>query len=63
MMTVPHSWEILASIETLNAVQRARVLAYIRGLVGGHQDEDRHERLKRQAMIEIRRALKRPVYE
>ncbi len=58
MTTVRHKLELLESIESLTAFQRARVLAYIRGLRPVNHDEDAHEIMKRQALLEIRQALR-----
>jgi hypothetical protein len=48
--------EILESIESLDQTQAEQVLAYIKGLVGS-RDEVGYQKLKREAMKEIRQAL------
>jgi len=48
--------EILDSLESLDQSQTEKVLEYIRSLLYT-QDEVSHQRLKREAMKEIRQAL------
>jgi uncharacterized protein (UPF0210 family) len=48
--------QILESIEALDQTQAEQVLAYIQGLVG-RSDEAGYQKLKREAMKEIRQAL------
>ena len=48
--------EILDSLEALDQTQTEKVLEYIKSLLYTH-DEASHQRLKREAMKEIRQAL------
>jgi hypothetical protein len=49
--------QILESLDYLDQHQTEKVLAYIRTLMHSHQDELSHQRLKREALKEIRMAL------
>ena len=56
MTSIHQKHEILESIESLDQTQAEQVLAYIKGLVGS-RDEAGYQKLKREAMKEIRQAL------
>lgn len=58
MTTVTHKLRILESLEALDQPQSEKVLAFIRNILAAAQDENQHRRLKREAMKEIRKALK-----
>jgi hypothetical protein len=49
--------QILESLDSLDQGQTEKVLAYIRTLIYTRQDESSHQRLKREALKEIRLAL------
>ena len=49
--------QILESLDSLDQSQTEKVLAYIRTLIYTRQDESSHQRLKREALKEIRLAL------
>ena len=49
--------QILESLDSLDHGQTEKVLAYIRSLAHSRNDESAHQRLKREAMKEIRLAL------
>jgi hypothetical protein len=49
--------QILESLDSLDQGQTEKVLAYIRTLIYTRQDESAHQRLKREALKEIRLAL------
>lgn len=49
--------QILASLDGLDQGQTEKVLEYIRGLERPGKDESHHQKLKREAMKEIRLAL------
>jgi hypothetical protein len=48
--------QILESLETLDHVQAEKVINYIEGLRGSNKDAN-YQRVKREAMIQIRHAL------
>lgn len=50
--------EILASLDSLNQTQANKVLEFIRGLLYS-ADEESYKALKREAMKEIRKALRK----
>jgi hypothetical protein len=56
MTKIDQKHQILESIEALDQMQAEQVLAYIKGLVE-HRDEAGYQKLKREAMKEIRYAL------
>jgi cytoplasmic iron level regulating protein YaaA (DUF328/UPF0246 family) len=61
-MTITHQkQEILQSLNSLDPAQAEKVMDYIRGLAKGNQNlhEMREQRLKHEAMKEIRQALVR----
>jgi hypothetical protein len=49
--------QILESLDSLDQGQTEKVLAYIRSLSHSRSDDAAHQRLKREAMKEIRLAL------
>lgn len=49
--------QILASLDALDQPQTEKVLEYIRSLQGNGKDEFQHQKVKREAMKEIRLAL------
>ena len=49
--------QILESLDSLDHGQTEKVLEYIRTLVHSRKDESAHQRLKREALKEIRLAL------
>ena len=49
--------QILASLDGLDQRQTEKVLDYIRSLEGGGKDESQQQKIKREAMKEIRLAL------
>jgi len=49
--------QILASLDGLDQSQTEKVLEYIRSLQGTGKNESHHQKVKRQAMKEIRLAL------
>lgn len=56
MTNIHQKHQILESIEALDQTQAEQVLAYIQGLVR-HRDDAGYQKLKREAMKEIRHAL------
>jgi len=58
MATATQKLWILESLDALDQSQSEKVLAYIKNLLGTSKDEYQHRRLKREAMKEIRKALK-----
>lgn len=58
MTTATHKLRILESLAALDQSQSEKVLAFIRNILAAAQDENQHKRLKREAMKEIRKALK-----
>jgi hypothetical protein len=56
MTNIHQKHQILESIEALDQTQAEQVLAYIQGLVA-RSDEAGYQKLKREAMKEIRQAL------
>jgi len=57
MTTIHQKHAILESLDSLDQSQTEKVLAYIKGLLYSSQDEAAHQKLKREALKEIRRAL------
>jgi hypothetical protein len=49
--------QILASLDGLDQRQTEKVLEYIRSLQGAGREESQHQKVKREAMKEIRMAL------
>lgn len=49
--------QILASLDGLDQRQTEKVLEYIRSIQGSGKDESQHQKVKREAMKEIRLAL------
>ncbi len=49
--------QILDSLDALDQRQTEKVLEYIRSLQGSVRDESQHQKVKREAMKEIRLAL------
>ena len=58
MTTATQKLQILESLDALDQSQSEKVLAYIRTIMKAVQDENQKKRLKREAMREIRKALK-----
>ncbi len=58
MITVTQKLRIMESLDALNQTQSEKVLAYIRSMVNNQREEDQYKRFKREAMKEIRKALK-----
>jgi hypothetical protein len=56
MTNIHQKHQILESIEAMDQTQAEQVLAYIKGLMAP-RDEAGQQRLKREAMKEIRQAL------
>jgi len=49
--------QILESLDTLDQTQTEKVLDYIKGLMHVPKDDLRYQKMKREAMKEIRQAL------
>jgi hypothetical protein len=58
MITVTQKLRIMESLDALNQTQSEKVLAYIRSMVNNQREEDQYKRFKREAMKDIRKALK-----
>jgi hypothetical protein len=58
MTTATQKLRILESLNALDQSQSERVLAYIKNLLASSKDESQYRRFKRDAMKEIRKALK-----
>ncbi len=58
MISVTQKLRIMESLDALDQTQSEKVLAYIRSMVNNQRDEDQYKRFKREAMKEIRKALK-----
>jgi len=58
MKALHHKHEILESIEALDQRQAEKVLEYIQGLLQSSQHEASYRKTKRDALKEIRQALK-----
>ena len=57
MTTNSQKDQILESLQSLDQAQAQKVLDYIKGLVLTSRDDDRYQKLKREGLKEIRRAL------
>lgn len=57
MATIHQKHQLLESVRGLDAAQAEKVLAYIKGLVQQMPSESHHEKMKKAALKEIRRAL------
>jgi regulator of sigma D len=58
MSTVTQKLRIMESLDALDQTQSEKVLAYIRSMLNTSRDEDQYRNFKREAMKEIRKALK-----
>ncbi|MCU0397975.1 MAG: hypothetical protein MUC73_07715 [Cyclobacteriaceae bacterium] len=58
MTTVTQKLRIMESLDALDQTQSEKVLAYIRSMLNTSRDEDQYRHFKREAMKEIRKALK-----
>jgi hypothetical protein len=58
MANVTQKLRILESLDALDQTQSEKVLAYIRSMLNTQRDEEHYKRFKREAMKEIRQALK-----
>lgn len=58
MTTVTQKLRILESLDALDQTQSEKVLAYIRNMLADSQYDNQYKRFKREAMKEIRKALK-----
>jgi hypothetical protein len=54
---IDRKYQILESLESLNSIQSAKVLDYIKGLTEPTAEEIAYQSFKREAMKEIRNAL------
>ncbi len=57
MRTISQKQEILQALSSMDSAQAEKVLNYIQGLVNGQPSGMHYQKLKRQAMKEIRQAL------
>jgi hypothetical protein len=57
MTTINQKHQILESLDALDHGQQEKVLDYIKGLLYPSREDARHQKLKREAMKEIRQAL------
>ena len=57
MTTIHQVHQILESLDALDQAQTEKVMDYIKGLQYTSRDDAGYQRLKRQAMKEIRQAL------
>jgi hypothetical protein len=57
MTTLTQKHQILESLDALDQVQTEKVISYIRGLLTSSRDEAGYQKLKREALKEIRQAL------
>lgn len=57
MRTISQKQEILQALSSMDSAQAEKVLNYIQGLVNGQPSGMHDQKLKRQAMKEIRQAL------
>jgi hypothetical protein len=57
MTNIHQKHQILESIESLDPVQAEKVLEYIKGLLNPSKDGTGYQKLKREALKEIRQAL------
>lgn len=58
MTTVTQKLRILESLDALDQSQSEKVLAYIKNMLATSRDESQYKSFKREAMKEIRKALK-----
>jgi tellurite resistance protein len=58
MTTATQKLQILESLNALDQSQSEKVLAYIKDMLVSSRDESTYRRFKREAMKEIRQALK-----
>ncbi|QOI96625.1 MAG: hypothetical protein HRU69_03585 [Flammeovirgaceae bacterium] len=58
MTTATQKLQILESLNALDQSQTEKVLAYIKNMLVTSRDEMQYKRFKREAMKEIRQALK-----
>lgn len=58
MTTATQKLRILESLDALDQSQSEKVLAYIKSMIATSRDESQYNRFKREAMKEIRKALK-----
>lgn len=58
MTTATQKLQILESLSALDQSQTEKVLAYINNMLLASRDESKYRRFKREAMKEIRQALK-----
>jgi tellurite resistance protein len=58
MTTVTQKLRILESLDALDQSQSEKVLAYIKSMLVTSRDESQYKSFKREAMKEIRKALK-----
>ncbi len=58
MTTATKKLQILESLDALDQSQSEKVLAYIKNMLVTNRDENQYKRFKREAMKEIRKALK-----
>jgi hypothetical protein len=58
MSTVTQKLRIMESLDALDQTQSEKVLAYILSMLNTSRDEDQYRNFKREAMKEIRKALK-----
>lgn len=57
MTSINQKHKILESLDTLDQAQTEKVLDYIKGLLTGSREDASYQKLKREAMKEIRQAL------
>jgi signal transduction histidine kinase len=57
MKTIDQKHQILESLDTLDQNQTEKVLNYINDLINVSREDVRYQRLKREAIKEIRQAL------
>lgn len=57
MTTINQKHQIMESLDSLDEAQTEKVLAYIQGLTFRSREDAGYQKLKRQAMKEIRQAL------
>jgi hypothetical protein len=58
-MIIHHKHQILESLNSMDGEQTAKVLQYMRGLLEKRASETEYERFRKNAMREIREALKK----
>jgi hypothetical protein len=57
MTTIHQKHAILESLDSLDQTQTEKVLGYIKSLLYSSKDDATHQKLKREALKEIRQAL------